>query len=234
MIDPTSLVVLAIVLVTLGFMLARPGNLAEGCYALAGAIAMLLTGAVAPADVPALIQETGDVLLFLLFLLGMLALTGIVERARLFDIIAELCARWSGGNGRVLFVSLYSLGALVTTFLSLDVTVILLTPIVLAVTSRRNIDPVPLRQRLRGQRGLAGTARQQPHEPVALRRPGSLLSGLRAGDVVGPTSPPSPTWERCPGSSGSGYPGGSDPPSPISRRSASPRRGPRAAGSFWS
>ncbi len=32
----------------------------------------------------------------------MLALTGIVERARLFDIIAELCAQWSGRNGRLL------------------------------------------------------------------------------------------------------------------------------------
>lgn len=140
MITPTSIAVLAIVVVTLGLMLARPGGLAEGWYALAGAIATLLTGAVTPAGVPALILETGDVLLFLL---GMLALTGIVERARLFDIIAELCAQWSGGNGRVLFVFLYALGALVTTFLSLDVTVILLTPIVLALTSRRNIDPIP-------------------------------------------------------------------------------------------
>jgi len=139
-IDPTSLVVLAIVLVTLGLMLARPGHLAEGWYALGGAVATLLTGTVTPADVPSLILATGDVLLFLL---GMLALTGIVERARLFDILAELCAQWSGGNGRLLFVFLYALGALVTTFLSLDVTVILLTPIVLAVTSRRNIDPVP-------------------------------------------------------------------------------------------
>ncbi|MBA2468802.1 MAG: hypothetical protein H0V37_05305 [Chloroflexia bacterium] len=140
MITPTSIAVLVIVLVTLGLMLLRPGHLAEGWYALAGAVATLLAGAVAPAEVPSLILETGDVLLFLL---GMLALTGIIERARLFDIIADLCAQWSGGNGRLLFLFLYLFGAFVTTFLSLDVTVILLTPIVLALTARRNIDPVP-------------------------------------------------------------------------------------------
>jgi len=138
--DPTPLVVLAIVLVTLGLMLVRPGQLAEGWYALGGAGAMLATGSVKPSHLPALVGESGNVLLFLA---GMLVLTGVAERSRLFEVAAEAGAQWSRHNGLILFTLLYGLGALVTAFLSLDVTVILLTPIILTVTRRRALDPVP-------------------------------------------------------------------------------------------
>lgn len=140
MISPLSIAVLVIVVATLGLMMTRPGGFAEGWYAAVGAAAMLVNGAVPIRDIPALTTETGNVLLFLA---GMLLLTGIVERARLFDILDELCARGAHGQGRLLFVLLYLLGAIVTALLSLDVTVILLTPIVLSLTLRRGVDPVP-------------------------------------------------------------------------------------------
>ncbi len=138
--SPLSIAVLAIVVVTLGLMMTRPGGFAEGWYALFGAAAMVVSGAVPIGDIPGLAAETGAVLLFLA---GMLLLTGIVERARFFDILAEVCARGARSDGRILFVLLYLLGTIVTALLSLDVTVILLTPIVLALTARRGIDPVP-------------------------------------------------------------------------------------------
>jgi len=177
------------------------------------------------------------VFVIVLLTLGlMLALTGIVERARLFDIIAELCAQWSGRNGRLLFLFLYLFGALVTTFLSLDVTVILLTPIVLALTARRNIDPVPF---------LFATVFVA--NVVSLALPVSNLTNLLVYDGLGldfrdfatamwwrrTWSPRFPASGCCSGSSESGYPGALARPCPISRRSASPRRGPPAAGSCW-
>ncbi|MGB3306227.1 MAG: SLC13 family permease [Thermomicrobiales bacterium] len=132
--------VLAIVTATLILMLVRPWGIAEAWVAFAGAIVTLLTGAVPLAALPGVIRETENVLLFLA---GMLLLTGIAERAGIFAAMAELCVRAARGNGRVLYVCLFLLGALVTATLSLDVTVIMLTPIIYALTSRRKLDPVP-------------------------------------------------------------------------------------------
>ena len=132
--------VLAIVTATLILMLVRPRGIAEAWVALAGAVLTLVTGAVPLSAVRGVIGETENVLLFLA---GMLLLTGIAERAGIFAALAELCVRAARGNGRVLYVSLFLLGALVTATLSLDVTVIMLTPIVYALTSNRRLDPVP-------------------------------------------------------------------------------------------
>jgi arsenical pump membrane protein len=132
--------VIIIVLVTLGLMLTRPRGIAEGWYATLGALCMVATGAISPDAVPGLIRETDNVLLFLA---GMLLLTGMAERSGVFDLLADVCLRLARGHGVVLFVNLYLLAAIVTTTLSLDVTVIMLTPILYALTSRRRIDPLP-------------------------------------------------------------------------------------------
>ncbi len=136
-----SFVVLGIVLVTLGLMLVRPGDRPEGLYATAGAIAVVATGAVAIGDIPSLV---GDVSNVLLFLAGMLLLVGVVDQARVFTIVAELCAQWARGSGPLLYMLIALLAIAVTTLLSLDVTVILLTPIVLSLAGRRGLDPIPM------------------------------------------------------------------------------------------
>lgn len=138
--DLAGWLVLAIVGITLATMLARPKGANEAWVALGGAVAMLLTGGVAFGELPGVVDETAGVLLFLL---GMMTLTGIVDRAGVFDLLAEGCARLARGDGRWLYVLIFLLGALVTATLSLDVTVIMLTPIVYAVTRRRGIDPLP-------------------------------------------------------------------------------------------
>lgn len=98
---------------------------------------MVLIGAIGVGDVGAVLQETGGVLLFLV---GMMVLTDLVERAGVFDWLADGCARLAGGSGILLFVNIFLLGAVVTALLSLDVTVIMLTPIVYALTVRRRLD----------------------------------------------------------------------------------------------
>src|SRR5690606_19080661 len=136
----TPWIVAAVVSATLLLILMRPRGISEAWIALGGALALLATGVVDLSELPDIAGESLDVLLFLL---GMMTLTGIVERAGIFDLLAESCARAARGSGRRLYVLLFLLGAVVTALLSLDVTVIVLTPIVYAVTRRRGLDPLP-------------------------------------------------------------------------------------------
>lgn len=138
--DPAGWLSIAIVAATLGLILGRPHGLNEAWAASLGACAVVLTGGLNLRELPDLLSETMDVLLFLT---GMMILTVIVESAGVFEAIAERCAAAAKGSGRRLFVLVFLLGAVITAFLSLDVTVIVLTPIVYAITLRRRIDPLP-------------------------------------------------------------------------------------------
>jgi arsenical pump membrane protein len=131
---------LGIMIAAIALMLMRPRGLNEAWAVLAGAVAMLLAGAVTFGELPGIVHETADVLLFLA---GMMILTGIADRAGVFETLAESVARLSRGNGRALYVLIFLLGAVITATLSLDVTVITLTPVVYALTKRRGLAPLP-------------------------------------------------------------------------------------------
>lgn len=131
---------IAIVVATLSLILTRPRGISEAWVALAGALAMVALGPMRLADIPGVTRETGDVLGFLA---GMMVLTALVERAGVFVHFAEACARLARGSGIALFCLVFLLGAVITALLSLDVTVIVLTPIVFELTKRRKIDPIP-------------------------------------------------------------------------------------------
>lgn len=139
-IDAAAIVALGIMLATITFMLARPRGLNEAWAVPAGAVATLLAGLVGIGEVPGIARETADVLLFLA---GMMLLTGIADRAGVFEVLAERVAGLARGNGRLLYVLVFLLGAAVTATLSLDVTVITLTPVVYALTKRRGLPPLP-------------------------------------------------------------------------------------------
>lgn len=132
--------VLGIVVATLALILLHPRGLSEAWAAAGGAAAMALVGGIGLGDVRSVLAETANVLLFLL---GMMVLTDLAERAGVFAWLAEGAARLARGSGLLLFANVFLLGALVTAFLSLDVTVITLTPIVFALTGRRKLDPLP-------------------------------------------------------------------------------------------
>lgn len=136
----TDLLVLLIVAATLILMLVRPRGITEAWVSAGGALAILAIRIVPVATVPHVIGETSDVLLFLA---GMMLLTGIAERAGVFDVLAEGCVHLARERGRLLFINLFVLGALVTATLSLDVTIIMLTPTVYALTSRHKLDALP-------------------------------------------------------------------------------------------
>ncbi len=83
----TSLLILAATLVGI---LWRPRGISEAWIAAAGGVAMVLVGPLPLKDLPPLLRSTADVLLFLA---GMMLLTVLVERAGVFDVLAEGCAR---------------------------------------------------------------------------------------------------------------------------------------------
>lgn len=130
----------AVFLLTLALIFLRPRGMNEAAGACIGAVAMLALRLATPGDFAHILAETANVLLFLL---GMMLVTGVVEHAGVFDALAVRAARLSRGDGRLLLLNVFLLGALVTAFLSLDVTIIVVTPIVYALTERLGIEPLP-------------------------------------------------------------------------------------------
>jgi arsenical pump membrane protein len=114
---------------TLG-VIARPWNLPEALWAVLGAaflVALNLLPAHAALD--GILRGT-DVYLFLI---GMMLLAEIAREEGLFDWLAAGAARFARGSATRLFVLIYAVGIIVTTFLSNDATAVVLTPAVAAV-----------------------------------------------------------------------------------------------------
>ncbi len=131
---------LSVLALTLGLVLTRPRRLNEAFAAVLGAAAVLVAGWASPADVAAGARDTAGVLVFLM---AMMLLAGLAEQAGIFHWTAGWALLLARGRGWLLLVSLYLLGALITLLLSLDVTAVMLTPIVCALVRRLRIDPVP-------------------------------------------------------------------------------------------
>ncbi len=131
---------LAIAALTLVLIVARPRGFGEPWTAASGAMVLLLTGVIGFHDVIAVIRSTADALLFLV---GMMVLTWLAEQAGVFDRVAEEVAHRAAGSGPRLFIFIFVLAAVVTALLSLDVTILVLTPIVFALATRRGLDALP-------------------------------------------------------------------------------------------
>ena len=135
-------IAVAVILVgTLAGILVRPWGRSEAWPAAAGALLIIAVGAAGLNDVRATIAQTADVLLFLL---GMMLLSWVADRARVFAWLAEGCAVLARGSGPALFAAVVVLAAIVTALLSLDTTVIMLTPIVYRLAVRRQLDSLPM------------------------------------------------------------------------------------------
>src|SRR3954465_6271638 len=77
------------------------------------------------------------------FLVTILVVSDVCGRAGLFTAAAQRVGRWSGGHPVPLFTGIFALAALVTVPLSLDATVVLLTPVVLAAGMARAVPDEP-------------------------------------------------------------------------------------------
>jgi len=135
-----TVIALVIALATLVVVLTRPRGLNEGVAALGGAILMLLARVVTPPAALRVLTTNWDVFLFFL---GMLTVTGLAEQAGIFSWLARRAAVLSRGSKLRLFVNVFLLGVLISTFLTNDATALILTPVVYSVVRLLDLDPLP-------------------------------------------------------------------------------------------
>lgn len=135
--EAVSLVALAAVLL---FAVARPHGLPEAVAAVPAALLVLALGIV-PAAVAG--QRIAGMLPTVLFLAGVLALADLCDREGLFQAAGDWMARRSRRRPATLFALVFLLASATTAALSLDATVVLLTPVVFATAARTGADPRP-------------------------------------------------------------------------------------------
>ena len=77
------------------------------------------------------------------FLVTILVVSDVCGRAGVFTAAAQRVGRWSGDSAARLFTGIFVLAAVVTATLSLDATVVLLTPVVLGAGMARSVPDEP-------------------------------------------------------------------------------------------
>ena len=121
-------------------MLLRPGRIAEAYWACGGAIILVLVRLISASQAARAVYKGTNVYLFLT---GMMILAELAREEGVFDWVADVAAQHARNSPARLFVLIYSVGTLVTAFLSNDATAVVLTPAVLAVVRRAKVDPKP-------------------------------------------------------------------------------------------
>jgi arsenical pump membrane protein len=125
-----SLLALAVALAT---AIARPPWLSEAVAAGVGAVVLVLVGVLSFDDAR---TALGDLAPTVGFLAALLVLADGCRREGLFDAIGALMANAAAGRPRRLLALVFLIASAVTAVLSLDATVVLLTPIVFATAAR--------------------------------------------------------------------------------------------------
>ncbi len=122
-------------------VIIRPFKVTEAVYAVFGAALLLLFQLITFSDAFSGIAKGLDVYLFLT---GMMLLAETAREEKLFDwLAAHATIRAKGSSGR-LFLLVYLVGVVVTTFLSNDATAVVLTPAVAAAVKAAKVEkPLP-------------------------------------------------------------------------------------------
>jgi arsenical pump membrane protein len=125
-----DLVVLA---ATLAVAVARPPYLSEAVAACAGAVLLAVVGATGLSGVGDALRALGPTVGFLA---AMLLIAEGCRREGLFDAMGAVMARGAGGSPQRLLAFVFVIAAAITAVLSLDATIVLLTPVVFATAAR--------------------------------------------------------------------------------------------------
>lgn len=121
-------------------MLLRPWRIPEAVWISAAAVLLILTRLIPVRLAERAAAEGVNVYLFLA---GMMLLAALARHEGVFDWIADIAVRHSGGSASRLFLLIYASGVIVTALLSNDATAVVLTPAVLAAVRRARIQPKP-------------------------------------------------------------------------------------------
>jgi arsenical pump membrane protein len=133
---------LTLALVVLGLTLAaavtRPARLPEWAVAAVGAVVLVGIGALDAADAWNAIEDLAPTVCILA---ALLVLGEMCRREGLFDAAGALLASSARGSPKRLLALVFAAAAAVTAALSLDATVVFLTPIVFATATRLRMSP---------------------------------------------------------------------------------------------
>jgi arsenical pump membrane protein len=130
----------AVFAVTLLVIMVRPYRIPEAVAACVGALLMLLGGFVSPGAALSALSAQWNVFGFFL---GLMAMSALADQAGIFDTLATLAARWSGGSALRLYLAVFAAGVVITAFLSNDATALILTPVVYTLVTRLRLPALP-------------------------------------------------------------------------------------------
>lgn len=126
-------------LATLG-VITRPLRIPEYVWVVGGTVVLVAFGFLPWRNAVAAAAKGIDVYLFLI---GMMLLAEVARQEGLFDWLAALAVRHARGSASRLFLIIYSVGTIVTVFLSNDATAVVLTPAVYSAATAARVEPLP-------------------------------------------------------------------------------------------
>ena len=133
-------IAVAILILSLVIAIARPLGLSEAVVAVPGAVLLVVTGIVTTHDALDRLEEIGPTVAFLA---GILVFGHLCAEAGVFDYLGGRAALASNARPRRLLILVVVLAAAVTAVLTLDATVVLLTPVVMTTVYRMQVAARP-------------------------------------------------------------------------------------------
>lgn len=129
-----------LLILSLGAAVARPFGLNEAVVSVPAALLLVGTGVVSAQAASRRLGEIGPTVGFLA---AILVFGHLCAEAGVFDYLGAVAARLSGQSAARLLGLVVAIAAAVTAVLTLDATVVLLTPVVLATTARLAVPARP-------------------------------------------------------------------------------------------